>query len=152
MLDHGLRFEYLWRYAYRVRPQLPPLRGSFWNSCGGSITSVSNPTIHPMSVMACGDAKYLIDHLGGQGDPQTQIHRMRLEDTLNWSAQTIALHPEVAGFGTLGVINERYSVTDGFFADWFADGSRSAIGFIYHAWAAGCILEGQLQAQGRLEG
>jgi hypothetical protein len=140
MLDDGFRFEYLWRYGYRARPEQLPLRGSFWNSCGGSITSVANPTIHPMNVMTAGDAAYLIRR-GGKA-----VHRERLEDQLNWACQTIALHPEVAGFGERGVINERYSVSDGFIVDRYADGMDSAIGFIFHPWAAACILEGLLSA------
>ena len=138
MIEDGLRFEYLWRYGYRARPEQPPLRGSFWTTCGGSLTSVANPTIHPMSVMTAGDAEYLLLH---GGDP---VHRQRLQDQLNWACQTVALHPNVAGFGELGVINERYSPSDGFIVDRYADGTDSAIGFIYHPWAASCILEGLL--------
>jgi len=120
---------------------LPPLRDSFWNTCGGSITSVSNPTIHPMSLMVSGDIDYLLQHGGDE------VHRLRPQDGLHWACQTVALHPEVAGFADFGVINERYSPSDGFWADQYADGTSSAIGFIYHLWAAACIIEGLLQTQ-----
>ena len=59
MLEAGAHYEYLWRYGFRARPQCRPLKGSNWNSCGGSITSVSNPHTHPMSVVATGDLDYL---------------------------------------------------------------------------------------------
>ena len=64
MLQDGAHYEYLWRYGFRTRPQCPPLRGSNWNSCGGSITSVSNPHIHPMSVVATSDLEYLAKESG----------------------------------------------------------------------------------------
>src|SRR5439155_26205863 len=59
MLTHGADYEYLWRYGFRTRPQCAPLKDSPWDSCGGTITSVSNPHIHPMGVVATPDLDYL---------------------------------------------------------------------------------------------
>src|SRR6185369_13028960 len=36
LLTAGANYEYLWRYGFRTQPQCPPLKGSEWNSCGGT--------------------------------------------------------------------------------------------------------------------
>lgn len=53
MMKLGAGYEYLWRYSFRAKPEFPPLKDSPWNSCGGSVTSVSNPHIHPMGRSSC---------------------------------------------------------------------------------------------------
>ena len=74
MLEAGAHYEYLWRYGFRARPEARPLKDSRWNSCGGTITSVSNPHIHPMGVVATEDLIYLSDRTG---DP---YHRSRADE------------------------------------------------------------------------
>src|SRR5262245_23143240 len=88
MLIDGANYEYLWRYGFRARPQCPPLKGSNWNSCGGTITSVSNPHIHPMGVVATSDLRYLARLT------KDAYHERRAEDGLAWLMNTMELYPD----------------------------------------------------------
>lgn len=136
MLRDAAHYEYLWRYGYRARPEFRPLAGSPWNSCGGSVTSVSNPHIHPMGLVVAADLRYLADRTG---DP---YHANRLEDSLHWALQTVALYPAWTGYGRLGVMTERFCPSDGLTIETLPDGTPSSIGFTYNGWAAAALLEG----------
>ena len=78
MLRDGAHYEYLWRYGFRTRPQCPPLKNSTWNSCGGSLTSVSNPHVHPMSVVVTEDLHYLAQKNRRRLSPQPCRRRHRV--------------------------------------------------------------------------
>ncbi len=136
MLRDGADYEYLWRYGFRTRPQAPPLKNSSWNSCGGSITSVSNPHIHPMSVIATEDLKYLARRSGDV------YHDQRADDGLAWLMNTMELYPDVAGYGCYGVLSERTCPSDGLLAEKFYDDSSPAsTWWSYNAWAAANAME-----------
>jgi hypothetical protein len=136
MLRDGAHYEYLWRYGFRTRPECPPLKGSNWNSCGGSITSVSNPHIHPMSVVATDDLEYLSRV---SDDP---YHQQRADDGIAWLMNTMELYPDITGYGQYGVLSERTCPSDGLLSERFADdGSPSSTWFSYNAWAAGSAME-----------
>lgn len=135
MLRDGAHYEYLWRYGFRTRPEAPPLKNSFWNSCGGSITSVSNPHMHPMSVIATSDLKYLGTVTS---DP---YHLQRAEDGLAWLMCTMELYPESTGYGRYGVLSERTCPSDGLLSERYADGTPASTWWSYNAWAAACAME-----------
>ena len=136
MLAAGAEYEYLWRYGFRARPQCPPLKGSNWNSCGGSITSVSNPHIHPMSVVATSDLEYLAEQTGDD------YHLRRADDGMAWLMNTMELYPEVMGYGRYGVLSERTCPSDGLLAErYHDDGSPASTWWSYNAWAAGSAME-----------
>lgn len=136
MLEAGAHYEYLWRYAFRTRPQCPPLKGSNWNSTGGTITSVSNPHIHPMGVVATDDLEYLA---GITGD---DYHQQRADDGMAWLMNTMELYPSVTGYGPYGVLSERTCPSDGLLSEKFADtGAPSSTWWSYNAWAAGSAME-----------
>jgi hypothetical protein len=141
MLEDGAHYEYLWRYGFAARAEYPPLKGSHWSSCGGSITSVSNPHIHPMGVFISRDLQYLTDHTGGA------YHRARCEDGLNFGMNIVSLYPEVAGYGSRGVLTERFCPSDGLTIEEFPDGSPSSIWFSYNGWAAAAVLEGLVETR-----
>ena len=136
MLEDSAHYEYLWRYAYKARPECPPLRGSNWNSCGGSITSVSNPHMHPMGLIITSELRYLAKIT------QRELHAKRAQDGVDWALQTVALYPEVTGCGTLGMLTERYCPSDGLLIEKYPDQSPASIWFFHNAWAAGTVLEG----------
>lgn len=142
MLTDGVQYEFLWRYGFRARPQVPPLQGSHFSSCGGSITSVSNPHIHPMGLTISGEVDYLACR---SGDP---YYRQRCEDGLDWSVNIVSLYPEVSGYGIRGVLTERFCPSDGLLQETFADGSPSSLWFSYNAWAAAAVLEGLAESDG----
>ena len=136
MLAAGANYEYLWRYGFRTRPQCPPLKGSNWNSCGGTITSVSNPHIHPMGVVATQDLEYLA-RISGDG-----YHQSRADDGMAWLMNTMELCPDVVGYGRYGVLSERTCPSDGLLVEQYADdGSPASTWWSYNAWAAGSAME-----------
>jgi hypothetical protein len=136
MLADGANYEYLWRYGFRTRPQCPPLKGSNWNSCGGTITSVSNPHIHPMGVVATWDLRYLARKT------MDSYHEQRAEDGLAWLMNTMELYPDVMGYGQYGVLSERTCPSDGLLAErYYDDNSPASTWWSYNAWAAGSAME-----------
>jgi len=136
MLLDSVHYEYLWRYGFRARPEFPPLKGSHWNSCGGSVTSVSNPHIHPMGTFITSELQYLAQHGGDD------YHARRAEDGLSWGVNAVSLYPQVSGYGEMGVLTERYCPSDGLVIETFPDGSPSSMWFSYNGWATAAVLEG----------
>ncbi len=135
MLRDGAMYEYLWRYGFRARPEFPPLKGSHWNSCGGSLTSVSNPHIHPMSVVATADLEYLARQT------RDNYHRQRAEDGMAWLMHTMELYPDVVGYGRYGVLSERTCPSDGLVVERYSDGTPASTWWSYNAWAAASAME-----------
>jgi hypothetical protein len=137
MLRDSACYEYLWRYGFRARPECPPLKGSHWNSCGGSITSVSNPHVHPMSVVATSDLEYLA-RATGDG-----YHADRAEDGFAWLMNTLELYPDVVGYGRYGLLSERTCPSDGLLSERYRDTDLPAsTWWSYNAWAAASAMEG----------
>jgi hypothetical protein len=136
MLAQGANYEYLWRYGFRTRPQCKPLKDSNWDSCGGTITSVSNPHIHPMGVVATDDLEYLARVTGDA------YHQSRADDGLAWLMNTMELYPDVVGYGRYGVLSERTCPSDGLLAEvFYDDNSPASTWWSYNAWAAGSAME-----------
>ena len=146
MLEDGAHYEYLWRYGFRAVPELLPLRGSGWNSCGGSVTSVSNPHIHPMGVLVTPELCYLAEK--GRGP----YHRDRALDGMAWAMNCLELYPEATGIGCYGVTTERFCPSDGLTDCRYSDGRNSSIWFSYNGWAAANMLEALLWSAEHLEG
>jgi len=140
MLGDGAEYEYLWRFVIRARPQEPPLKNSPWNSCGGSITSTSNPHIHPMGILISGDLQYLAEQTGDQ------YHQERMREGLGWALNCLELYPEHTDYGCPGVLTERFCPSDGLLIEKYPDGSPASVWFSYHVWGAANILEGLLDA------
>jgi len=138
-LGEGAEYEYLWRYGFRARPQAPPLKGSGWNSCGGSGTSVSNAHVHPMAQIVAAELRYLAEQTGDA------YHRARMEDGLQWALNTLALYPDVTGYGRLGVMSERFCPSDGLLEEHYPDGTPASTWFTYHGWGAAAALEGLME-------
>ena len=137
MTVHSAEYEYLWRYAVKARPEFRPLKNSDWNSCGGSVTSVSNPHIHPMGVNITAELLYVYKNTGDI------YHLHRAQDGLNWGLATSDLYPDITGYGRLGVVTERYCPSDGLTIETYSDtGEPSSIWFTFNGWAGVSILEG----------
>ncbi|HMO24746.1 MAG TPA: hypothetical protein PKB10_00605, partial [Tepidisphaeraceae bacterium] len=136
LLRDGAHYEYLWRYGFRSRPVCAPLGGSPWNSCGGSITSVSNPHMHPMSVVVTADLEYLARHTA------QQYHQDRADDGIAWLLNTMELYPDVMGYGRYGVLSERTCPSDGLLRERYRDtGLPASTWWSYNAWAGGSAME-----------
>lgn len=135
-LEAGAHYEYLWRYGFQAIPEYAPLKGSNWNSCGGSLTSVSNPHIHPMGLLIVEELYYLAEHT------QNTYHSDRAYDSIAWAMNTLELYPEVTQFGRYGMTTERYCPSDGLVVEKNRDGSPYSVWLCYNAWAAAAMLEG----------
>lgn len=133
-LRMGACYEYLWRYGYAARPENEPLKEG-WNSCGGSVTSVSNPHIHPMGVLIDTDLRYLADKTG------EEYHRMRAMDSTAWLMQNLELYPEKSGYGCYGMMSERFCPSDGLVTERYSDGKPYSSWFTFNLWATANVLE-----------
>jgi hypothetical protein len=135
-LRDGADYEFLWRYAFRARPEFEPLKGANWNSCGGVITSISNPHIHPMGLLI---DSALLELAEATGD---RYYSDRADEGLAWAMHTMELYPEHTGYGQYGVLTERFCPTDGLLTEVFSDtGLPSSIWWTYNGWAGACVLE-----------
>ncbi len=130
-------YEFLWRYGFKARPEFPPLKNSPWNSCGGSVTSVSNPHIHPMGLLITDALYYLAENTGDH------YFRNRADDAISWILNTMELYPAVVGYGRYGVLSERFCPSDGLTIDTFEDsGKPASTWWSYNGWAAANAMEG----------
>ena len=133
-LKHGADYEFLWRYAYQAHPDHKPLLHG-WNSCGGSVTSVSNPHIHPMGMIVDTDLYYLGKTLGDE------YYTQRAEDGTAWIMQTLELYPGETGYGAYGVLSERWCPSDGLTVQRDSNGDPYSSWYSYNLWAAAAAFE-----------
>lgn len=141
MLRLGAEYEFLWRYLFNAKPEAEPLKSAGWHSCGGSLTSVSNPHIHPMGLLIASDLEYLVDMTG-----DTHV-ASRLNDSLEWARNCLQLFPDKTGYGRLGWTGERYCPSDGLLIAKYADGSPASTELGLNLWAAAAMLEGLMGAK-----
>ncbi len=130
-------YEFLWRYGYPTRPEHPPVKDG-WNACGGSVTSVSNPHIHPMGVLADEDLLFLADAAGDA------YYRERALDSAAWMMQTLELYPDKTGYGRYGILSERWCPSDGLVTERYDNGQPYGSWFSYNLWAAANVFEAVL--------
>lgn len=133
-LCRGAEYEFLWRYSYPTRPENTPLQKG-WNACGGSVTSVSNPHIHPMGMIVDSDLYYLGRITGDS------YYTDRALDGTAWIMQTLELYPEETGYGRYGVLSERWCPSDGLVIQKDSDGHAYSSWFSFNLWAGAAALE-----------
>ena len=139
LLDHmrdALHYEFTFKFCYNSPIKVPPLSTVGWSSCGGSITSVTNPHIHPMSSSIIEE---MMMYLSLREDAYI---RSRLEDTLLWSCQCHNTFDGEFGYGKTGWMSERFCHCEGLLRERYPDGSPSSTWFALMPWACGSILEG----------
>ena len=139
LLDHlrdALYYEYTFKFCYNSPIKVPPLSTTGWSSCGGSITSVTNPHIHPMSSSVMDEMLY---YLRFRDDSYI---RSRLEDTKLWSCQCHNTFDGEYGYGKTGWMSERFCHSEGLLTEKWPDGSPASTWFALMPWACGSILEG----------
>ena len=139
LLDHlrdALEYEFTFKFCYNSPVKVPPLSKVGWSSCGGSITSVCNPHIHPMSSSVIDELLY---YVGRREDPYI---RSRMEDTVLWSCQVSNTRDGEYDYGKTGWMSERFCHSEGLLTETYPDGSSASTWFALMPWACGCILEG----------
>ena len=139
LLDHlqdALYYEFTFKFCYNSPVKVPPLSTVGWSSCGGSITSVTNPHIHPMSSSVMDEMAYFLRY---REDPYV---RSRLEDTRLWSCQCHNTRDGEYGYGKTGWMSERFCHSEGLLTETWPDGSPASTWFALMPWACGSLLEG----------
>jgi len=139
LLEHlkdALYYEYTFKFCYNSPIKVAPLSTVGWSSCGGSITSVTNPHIHPMSSSVLDEMVY---YLSKQEDSYI---RSRFKDTLLWSCQCHMTEDKEYGYGRKGWMSERFCHSEGLLKEHYPDGSVASTWFALMPWACGSILEG----------
>ena len=139
LLDHlrdALYYEFSFKFCYNSPVRVPPLGTVGWSSCGGSITSVTNPHIHPMSSSVMDETAYYLRFR------EDGYIRSRLEDTLLWSCQCHNTRDGEYGYGKTGWMSERFCHSEGLLTEKWPDGSPASTWFALMPWACGSILEG----------
>ena len=127
-------YEFLWRYGYKTYPEHTPLNQG-WSACGGAVTSVSNPHIHPMGVIIDTDLRYLARVTGDS------YYASRAADSAAWMLQCLELYPAATGYGRYGILSERWCPSDGLDVERFSDGRPFSSWFSHNLWASACVLE-----------
>ena len=139
LLDHlrdALYYEFTFKFCYNSPVKTPPLSTVGWSSCGGSITSVTNPHIHPMSSSVMDEMRYYLHFR------EDAYIRGRLEDTVRWSCQCHNTRDGEFGYGRTGWMSERFCHSEGLLTETWPDGSPASTWFALMPWACGSILEG----------
>ncbi len=141
LIDHlrdALYYEFSFKLGYNAHIQIRPLSENGWSSCGGSITSVANPHIHPMSSTVIGEIKYYLRFR------EDSYVRSRLADTIGWSLQTFNTKDNEYGYGKPGWMSERFCFCEGLVVEKYPDGEPASTWFALMPWAAASIIEGLL--------
>lgn len=135
-LRDALSYEYTFKFCYNSPIQTPPLGRLGWSSCGGSITSVANPHIHPMSSTVIDEMLYYLTQR------EDGYIRSRLNDTIMWSCQTYNRYDKEYDYGRKGWMSERFCHCEGLLVQKYPDGQPASTWFALMGWACGSILEG----------
>lgn len=138
-LEHmrgAIRYEFSFKFCYNSPVQLPPLSRIGWSSCGGSVTSIANPHIHPMSCNVIDELWYYVNHR------DDRYIRGRMMDTILWACQTYNLYDREYDFGKKGWMSERFCYSEGLVSERYSDGSLASTWFCLMPWAIGSLLDG----------
>lgn len=138
-LDHmrdAIHYEFSFKFCYNSPIQIPPLSKLGWSSCGGSITSVANPHIHPMSSNLVDELLYYVEQT------DDSYIRDRMMDTIKWGCQTYNRFDKEYDYGKKGWMSERFCHSEGLVTETYEDGAMASTWFCLMAWASGCIIEG----------
>ncbi|PKQ90744.1 hypothetical protein CXK86_11920 [Paenibacillus sp. BGI2013] len=138
-LDHmrdAISYEFSFKFCYNSPIKIPPLSTLGWSSSGGSVTSVANPHIHPMSSNLVDELLYYV------GQREENYVRQRMMDTIGWGCQTYNRYDQEFGYGKKGWMSERFCHSEGLVTEKYADGTPASTWFCLMPWASGSIIEG----------
>lgn len=138
-LEHmkaALCYEFSFKFCYNSPINVPPLSKLGWSSCGGSVTSIANPHIHPMSNNLVDEQLYFIEHC------EDKYVRDRMEDTVHWGCQTYNTYDKEFDFGKKGWMSERFCYSQSLLSEKYSDGSLASTWFCLMPWASASIIDG----------
>ena len=133
LLADGAAWEFSWKFPRNTAFTNQPLKRLNWSSCGGSITSTHNVSIHQMGNLVAADLLHLATVTG-----DTQIFS-RVRDTCIWGLGTFNRFDGEFGFGRTGEATEQFFYTDGLVLPWHC----SWDGGVWDdalSWASACVL------------
>lgn len=135
-MKQALCYEFTFKFCYNSPVKNPPLSSIGWSSCGGSVTSIANPHIHPMSSNLIDELLYYVDNT------QEEYVRDRLWDTVSWGCQTYNTYDREYGYGKKGWMSERFCHCEGLVTEKYKDGSLASTWFCLMPWASAAIIDG----------
>ncbi|WP_368658306.1 hypothetical protein AB3Z07_01440 [Metabacillus halosaccharovorans] len=132
----ALYYEFSFKFCYNSPIQVPPLSRIGWSSCGGSVTSVANPHIHPMSSNIIDELLYF------EKNSEDQYVQDRIADIVGWSCQTYNTYDREFDYGKKGWMSERFCHSEGLVTQKYSDDSLASTWFCLMPWASASIIEG----------
>ncbi|MCM3698898.1 hypothetical protein [Paenibacillus macerans] len=138
-LEHmrdALCYEFTFKFCYNSPVKVKPLSTLGWSSCGGSVTSVANPHIHPMSSNLVDEMLYFSEHA------KDEYVRERMMDTIGWGCQTYNRYDKEFDYGKKGWMSERFCHSEGLVTEKYSDGTPASTWFCLMPWAGGSVIEG----------
>lgn len=134
-IKHAFNYEFSFKFSYNVKAA-KPLSKINWSSSGGSVTSICNPHIHPMSNNIIDDMIYYLEK---RSDDYIQS---RLNDTVLWELQSYNSYDGEFDYGKKGWMSERFCYSEGLMTERYQNGEKSSVWFAFLPWGAANVLEG----------
>lgn len=135
-MKDAIEYEFTFKFCYCSPVMVPPLSKTGWSSCGGSVTSVVNPHIHPMSSTIVDEMLYYTGHT------DDEYVNERIRDVLLWGCQTYNHYDGEYDYGKRGWMSERYCYSEGLLTEKYPDGSPASTWFALMPWAGASVIEG----------
>ncbi|OOM80053.1 hypothetical protein [Clostridium sp. BL-8] len=135
-MKDAICYEFSFKFCYNSPVKVPPLSKSGWSSCGGSVTSIANPHIHPMSSNLIDELLYFAENM------EDKYVKDRMMDVIGWGCQTYNTYDREYDYGKKGWMSERFCHSEGLVCEKYDDGSLASTWFCLMPWASGAIIEG----------
>lgn len=135
-MKNAIAYEFSFKFCYNSPIKIPPLSRLSWSSCGGSVTSVANPHIHPMSNNIVDELLYFVENT------EDRYVKDRMIDTIDWGCQTYNTYDREYDYGRKGWMSERFCHSEGLVSQKYSYGSFASTWFCLMPWASGSIIEG----------
>ena len=103
-LDHSLRYDFTWKWAYRSYTANPPLSRLDFDTTGGNGTSCCNIHLHQMGGLLAEPISYMAEN--------SEYYYSRYLDTIIFSIQSASRIDGEFGFGRKGWVTEQFYHTD----------------------------------------
>lgn len=135
-MKDAICYEFSFKFCYNSPIKVPPLSRIGWSSCGGSVTSIANPHIHPMSSNVVDELLYFVEN------SEDKYVKDRMIDAIGWGCQTYNTYDKEYDHGKKGWMSERFCYSEGLVAEKYSDGSFASTWFCLMPWASGSIIDG----------
>jgi hypothetical protein len=135
-MKDAIAYEFSFKFCYNSPIKVPPLSRIGWSSCGGSVTSIANPHIHPMSSNIVDELLYYVEN------SKDKYVKERMVDVIAWGCQTYNTYDKQYDYGKKGWMSERFCHSEGLVCEKYSDGSLASTWFCLMPWASGSILDG----------